>query len=101
MTTCGEAIRVLVVAEHIGYRFSPSRSGQTPLTVLGGTQGTLVVDAYTGYNATCSPDQRERAGCLAHVRRKFQDAQSSAPEAAAEAMRLILDVYRVEHEAKQ
>ena len=86
--------------DRIGYRFSPSRSGQTPLAVLGGTTGTLVVDAYTGYNATCTPDQRERAGCLAHVRRKFHDAQSSAPVAAAEAMRLILDVYRVEHEAK-
>jgi transposase len=87
--------------DRIGYRFSPGRSGQTPLSVLGGTNGTLVVDAYTGYNATCTPDQRERAGCLAHVRRKFHDAQSSAPEAAAEAMRLILEVYRVEHEAKR
>ena len=87
--------------DRIGYRFSPGRSGQTPLQVLGGTNGTLVVDAYTGYNATCTPDQRERAGCLAHVRRKFHDAQSSAPEAAAEAMGLILDVYRVEHEAKR
>lgn len=84
----------------IGYKFSPSRSGQTPLQVLGGTNGTLVVDAYTGYNATCTPDQRERAGCLAHVRRKFHDAQTSAPE-AVEAMRLILEVYRVEHEAKR
>lgn len=86
--------------DRIGYRFSPSRSGQTPLAVLGGTNGTLVVDAYTGYNATCTPDQRERAACLAHVRRKFHDAQTSAPE-AAEAMRLILDVYRVEHEARR
>ena len=87
--------------DRIGYRFSSSRSGLTPLAVLGGTNGTLVVDAYTGYNATCTPEQRERAGCLAHVRRKFHDAQSSAPEAAVEAMRLILAVYRVEHEAKR
>jgi len=58
------------------------------------------VDAHTGHNATCTPDQRERTAYLAHVRRKIHDAQSSAPEAAAEAMRLILDVYRVEHEDK-
>lgn len=87
--------------DRIGYRYSPSRSGQTPVDVLGGTSGTLVVDAYTGYNATCTPEQRERAGCLAHARRKFHDAQTSAPEAAAEAMALILAVYRVEHEAKR
>lgn len=83
----------------IGYRFAASRSSDTPVDVLGGTRGTLVVDGYTGYNAVTLPDGRERAGCLAHVRRKFFDAKSSAPETAAKALSLILDVYRVEHEA--
>ena len=32
----------------IAYRFADSRSGDTPLQVLGGTSGTLVVDGYTG-----------------------------------------------------
>ena len=36
--------------EVIAYRFAPDRSGETPLAVPGGTRGTLVVDAYTGYN---------------------------------------------------
>jgi transposase len=84
----------------IAYRFSPSRSGETPLDVLGGTEGTLVVDAYTGYNRVTDVEGRERAGCLAHVRRKFFDALPTAPEAARRALDLILDVYRVEHEAK-
>jgi transposase len=42
------------------------------------------------------PGGRERAGCLAHLRRRFFDAQSTAPEAAKRAMGFILDVYRVE-----
>jgi transposase len=84
----------------IAYRFSPSRSGETPKDVLGGTDGTLVVDAYTGYNRVTDVDGRDRAGCLAHVRRKFFDALTSAPEPARRALDLILDVYRVEHEAK-
>ncbi len=85
----------------IGYRFAESRSGQTPTEVLGGTSGTLVVDAYTGYNTVCTPQGRERAGCLAHVRRKLFDARKLAPEDVDVALGLILDVYRVEHDARE
>jgi transposase len=84
----------------IAYRFAGNRSGETPRKILGGTEGTLVVDAYTGYNAVTDVDGRERAGCLAHVRRKFFEALTHAPEEARRALELILDVYRVEHEAK-
>jgi transposase len=84
----------------VAYKFSQSRSGTTPLGVLGGTTGTLVVDAYTGYNPVVDVDGRVRAGCLAHVRRKFFDALATAPE-AQQALDLILDVYRVEHKANE
>ena len=84
----------------IGYHFASSRSGRTPLEVLGGTAGTLVVDAYSGYNYVCTPEQRERAGCLAHARRKLFDAREMAPEEVPVALGLILDVYRVEHDAR-
>jgi len=84
----------------IAYRFSPSRSGQTPLQVLGGSTGTLVVDAYTGYNQVTKPNSRRRAGCMAHARRKFHKALNSTPE-AREALDLILELYLVEHEAKE
>jgi transposase len=82
----------------ITYKFSKGRSGKTPLAVLGGTKGTLLVDAYTGYNPVVDVDGRTRAACLAHVRRKFFDALATAPE-AQEALDIILDVYRVEHRA--
>jgi len=85
----------------IGFRFSTSRSGETPVEVLGASAGTLVVDAYSGYNAVCTPESRERAECLAHLRRKFADARKDAAVAANQALDLILDVYRVEHEAKE
>jgi transposase len=84
----------------IAYRFADNRSGETPVEVLGGTTGTLVVDAYTGYNHVTAVDGRERAGCLAHIRRKIFDALSTAPVEARHGLALILDVYRVEHEAK-
>lgn len=83
----------------IAYRFSPSRSGKTPQDVLGGSEGTLLVDAYTGYNSVTGVDGRERAGCLAHARRKLFEARE-ADEGVNEALELIQAVYRVEHEAK-
>jgi len=67
-----------IAGDLIGYRFSTSRSGKTPVEVLGGTRGTLVVDAYTGYNRVTQP----------------------APEAQV-GLDLIRDVYCVEHEAKE
>jgi transposase len=85
--------------EMVAYVFSKSRSGETPVRVLADTIGKLLVDGYSGYNKVTLPGGRERAGCLAHLRRKFFDAQSNAPDAAKTAMDFILDVYRVERAA--
>lgn len=85
--------------ELITYVHSPSRSGATPQEVLGGTKGYLLVDGYTGYNRVTLPQGRVRVGCWAHVRRKFFDALLTAPEAKT-ALELILELYRVEHAAR-
>ena len=84
----------------IAYRFAPSRSGETPREILGGTKGALVVDAYSGYNDVASVEGRSRVGCHAHVRRYFYEALPTAPE-ARQALEFILELYRVEHEAKE
>jgi transposase len=81
------------------YRFAADRSGDTPEAVLGDSKGILVVDAYSGYNAVTTTARRERAGCLAHARRKFFDASTAAPD-AMRALEIIRDVYIVEREAK-
>ena len=81
------------------YRFATGRSGATPEAVLGDSKGILLVDAYTGYNAVTTPERRERAGCLAHARRKFFDALSTSPD-ARDALDFIRDVYVIEREAK-
>jgi transposase len=83
----------------IGYKYSASRSGDTPMEVLGSTEGALVVDAYTGYNQVTQAGRRTRVGCWAHVRRKIFDARAMAPEAAQVGLDLIRELYRVEHDA--
>jgi len=83
----------------VAYVYSATRSGQTPVKVLGGTPGTLVVDAYTGYNPVTTPGNRTRSGCLAHSRRKFFDAKKDGGAAADAGLALLLEAYRVEHDA--
>jgi transposase len=82
----------------IAYKFAGNRSGDTPEAVLGTSSGTLVVDMFTGYNVVTGTGKRDRAGCLAHVRRRFFDALPYAPEGKV-ALELIRDVYVVEHDA--
>lgn len=88
-----------VTKELIVYCYAPDRSGQTPQRVLGDSQGRLVVDQHTGYNAVTKPGKRTRAGCLAHQRRKIFE-NSEHPE-AKEALDLIGEIYLVEREAKK
>jgi len=80
--------------------FAADRNGETPRKVLTGTGGYLVVDAYSGYNSILEVSSRARAACHAHLRRYFHDALSTAP-AAQEAIAIILELYRVEHEASE
>jgi len=81
-----------------GFVFSPTRSGTVPVTVLGESQGELMADLYTGYNAITVPGRRRRAGCLAHARRKVFEAKAD-PEAQA-ALDIIRDLYLIEHDAR-
>jgi transposase len=80
------------------YVFSPSRSGETPKHLLGGTTGSLTVDGYTGYNIVTDVDGRDRTGCWCHARRHLFDALASAPEARA-GLDIILDLFMIEREA--
>jgi transposase len=81
------------------YRFSANRSGKTPSDVLENSEGTLLVDGYTGYNVVTTPDARERAGCWAHARREFFDSLKTAPAEAQHMLDEILELYRIEYEA--
>jgi transposase len=92
-------IWTFVAGNFIAYRFSLTRSGETPKAVLGGTTGTLVVDMYTGYNCVTGVAGRQRAGCLSHARRKFFKAVAGAPEAQIP-LELIREIYVLERQIK-
>ena len=84
--------------DYILYRYSRTRSGNTPATVLKDSLGTLLVDGYSGYNRICTPDGRVRAGCWAHARRKFFEAKDYAQE-ANHVLQQIKSLYQIEYDA--
>jgi transposase len=78
------------------FLFSQGRSGDVPKGLLEGTFGHLVVDGYAGYNALIEEMLRQRVGCLAHLRRKFVEARTDAPQLCDRIVAKIKAIYRGE-----
>jgi transposase len=88
--------------EHgVVFDFCLGRGGKYPAAFLSGWRGTLVVDAYSGYDAVLSLDGRSTAYCFAHARRKFDELfKANASAVAAEAIRRIAWLYKVEADVR-
>jgi transposase len=77
-----------------------SRSRDGPAKFLAGYRQTLLADAYGGYDGIVVGNDNTRAGCWAHARRTFVDAEKSHPQIAAEALAWIKRLYANEERAK-
>ena len=83
------------------FDFCLGRGGKYPLEFLKGWAGTLVVDAYSGYDAALSLHGRSTAYCLAHARRYFDELfKANASAVAAQAIQRIAWLYRIEADAR-
>lgn len=78
------------------YDYQDSRSGRCAAEFLAGYTGYLQVDGYVGYHST----EATLVGCMAHARRKFEEAQRAQPNAkvgkAVWALSHIQKLYRIE-----
>jgi transposase len=81
------------------FDFTLGRSRDGPAAFLKDFKRTLLADAYGGYDGIVVGNDITRAGCWAHARRKFVDAEKTHPQIAAEAVQLIGQLYAVEHRA--
>lgn len=83
------------------FDFTLSRSRDGPRHFLKDYNQVLLADAYGGYNGVVVSNQMTRAGCWAHARRKFIDAEKTAPEIACQAVELIRALYAIEKQAAE
>jgi transposase len=81
------------------FDFTLHRGRDGPKYFLKDYRQVLVADAYGGYNGVVAGNQITRAGCWAHLRRKFVEAEKSAPEIAREAVEMMRALYAVEKQA--
>lgn len=83
-------------APAVWFQYSTTRSGKEPAAHLKGYCGIIQADAYAGYNLAVQSGVT-RAGCWAHVRRKFFElAESTQSPVAQEAVDRINALYRLE-----
>lgn len=84
------------------YHYSPTRSGGFVKDYLKDWKGYLQCDGYPGYNSGTKDTPIKLAGCWAHVRRKFLEANDLAKHQghAAEAMKHIQELYKIEKDSR-
>src|SRR6266404_3974045 len=75
------------------FDFTMNRGREGPKEFLKDYTEVLLADAYGGYNGVVAGNAITRAGCWAHARRKFVEAEKTAPEIAREAVDLIGRVF--------
>jgi transposase len=82
------------------FDFTLNRGREGPKEFLKDYTEVLLADAYGGYNGVVAGNTITRAGCWSHARRKFVEAEKTAPEIAREAVDLIGRLFAVEKQAK-
>jgi transposase len=91
----------LCAPDAVVYRIDESRSAEAARAVLRDFAGTLVCDGYTAYSALQKQGASFRiAHCWAHVRRKFIEAEDTAPGPCKEILDHIATLYAIEREMK-
>jgi len=88
--------------DEVNFDFAPGRGGEVPLLALRDYEGAyLQVDGYVGYDPVVKLKAgMTRAGCWAHLRRKFHEAKATSPDRALLMLALIGQLYDIERELK-
>ena len=88
------------------FDYEPSRGASVPARLLEDFQGILQTDGYEGYAGVAKRNDIVWVGCLAHVRRKFDEALKAQKKKgrgglAKQGFDFIQRLYRVEREARE
>lgn len=79
------------------FDYDPSRKKEVVSNKLLGYSGYLQSDGYAGYEQFKTHENITRVGCMAHARRKFDEAMKNDKKTALEAMSRMQRIYRLEH----
>jgi transposase len=88
------------------FDYDPSRSGRVAWRLTQDFKGYLQSDGFSGYEVVGKREGIVHVGCLAHARRKFDEALKAQPVGnrgglALEGLMLIQKIYRIEKAARE
>ncbi len=88
------------------FDYDPSRGGSVPARLLENFRGILQTDGYEGYGGVAKRNDIISVGCLAHARRKFDEALKAQKKKgrgglAKQGFDFIQRLYRIEREARE
>lgn len=86
------------VHPYVGFDFTTHHRRDGPEQFLKGYAGYLQADALAQYEGLFATGEVVHVACNSHARRRFVEAQASAPEESAEALAFFRALYRVERE---
>jgi transposase len=83
------------------FKYSPSRARTAPEGVLKNFSGLLQTDGYIAYNHLKTKGTITLAACMAHARRKFDQAKDNDQARAQHVLALMQKLYEVERQARE
>jgi transposase len=83
------------------FQYEPDKTGDTVAAKLQPFRGTLTADAEHRFNAVFASGRVVEAGCNAHGRRKFRDAEATRPDLAVEGGGFLASMYVAENAAQE
>jgi transposase len=83
------------------FDFTLDRGRDGPKQFLKDYTQVLLADAYGGYDGVVVGNAITRAGCWSHARRKFVEAEKTAPEIAREVVALLRPLFAIENQARE
>jgi transposase len=78
--------------------YQRSRAGQWPAEFLAGYTGTVMADAFSGHHRLFVSGLILWAACMAHARRKFEEAMNAGEKPASQAMDYFTLLYQLERQ---
>lgn len=89
------------LAKAVLFDYRPGRSAEFPAEMLGGFHGTMQTDGYAGYEKLAAREGITPLACMAHARRKFEQALGNDKVRAEHAMRTIGRLYAIERQCDE
>lgn len=83
------------------FKYDQSRGQCVPEEILQDFSGCLQTDGYAGYNRQGNRSDITHIACMAHVRRKFDEAKENNMALASHALEQIQQLYQIEREANE